>query len=161
MNLQKANDQSFLGTGWNFPPTFTKEHRGAKMVSGIEDICQSLHILLSTRFMERVMQPAYGCNLDTLLFDPMNNSFFGFVRKTIENNIRLYEPRIQVDLEDIQFEKDEYEAGKLLIKIDFKVRSTNNRFNFVYPFYLSEAEVVQQNILGIPPIERYSNDQSS
>ena len=33
-------NRSFLGTGWSFPPNFTKEDRGIKMVSEEDDICR-------------------------------------------------------------------------------------------------------------------------
>ena len=33
----------------------------------------SLEVLLSTRPGERVMQPNYGCNLDVLLFEPLQH----------------------------------------------------------------------------------------
>ena len=47
-------DNSFLGTGWSFPPEFNK--RGSvKTVSADDDIRESLHILLATKPGERVM----------------------------------------------------------------------------------------------------------
>ena len=63
-----AEEQSFLGTGWSFPPTFIKQNKGVGTISDVEDINSSLHILLSTRLGERVMQPEYGCNLDMMLW---------------------------------------------------------------------------------------------
>ncbi len=57
--------KSFLGTGWAFPVTFDKKPECAvRMVSEVEDIEQSLTLLLSTRPGERVMRPDYGCNLE-------------------------------------------------------------------------------------------------
>ncbi len=35
--------------------------------------------------------------------------------------------------------ESEAEQGLLLISIEYTVRSTNSRFNMVYPFYLNEA----------------------
>ncbi len=55
--------ESFLGTGWSFPPTFTNVSGDVVMTSDVEDILASLHILLSTSIGERLMQPTYGCNL--------------------------------------------------------------------------------------------------
>jgi hypothetical protein len=34
---------------------------------------------------------------------------------------------------------DELDIGKLLIRINYRVRDTNNEFNLVYPFYLEEG----------------------
>jgi hypothetical protein len=35
---------------------------------------------------------------------------------------------------------EDAQVGKLLISIDYRVRITNNQFNIVYPFYLSEGK---------------------
>ena len=66
---------SFLGTGWSFPPSFDKERGETEMLSDVEDIQSSLHILLTTRLGERVMQPTYGCNLDELVFEALSSTF--------------------------------------------------------------------------------------
>jgi len=66
--------RSFLGTGWDFPPTFHKEAPGVELVSDEEDIRSSLDILFSTDPGERVMQPLYGCALRKFVFEPMNVS---------------------------------------------------------------------------------------
>ena len=44
-------------------------------------------------------------------------------------------------------ELDQQVQGVLLIKLVYTIRSTNSRFNFVYPFYLEEAEALQQQKL--------------
>ncbi len=130
--------KSFLGVGWAFPPTFTKNPCRVEMVSDELDIEQSLKILLSTRHGERVMQPEYGCNLDVLLFEPVNTSLLTFVKDLIEKAILYHEPRIE--LKKIDIVTDQVLEGVLLIQLDYVVRSTNSRYNLVYPFYLKEAE---------------------
>ena len=127
----------FLGNGWSFPPTFSKAYKGVKMTSGIEDIESSLHILLSTRLGERVMQHKYGCNLDVLLFEPMNTSLKTYVTDLIQKSIMHFEPRIKVEKISIQTDTDN--DGLLLISVDYMVRATNSRQNFVYPFYKNEG----------------------
>ena len=37
---------------------------------------------------------------------------------------------------DVAASADPSEPHRLLIEIEYQVRSTNNRFNLVYPFYL-------------------------
>ena len=66
------NNKVHLGTGWGFPPTFNRQARSVELVSAEADICESLQILLSTSIGERVLQPDYGCNLNDLLFEPLN-----------------------------------------------------------------------------------------
>lgn len=128
---------SFLGTGWDFPPEFNQNTKQVLMTSNEEDIKKSLEILLSTRLGERIMVPTYGCNLDELLFKPLNLTLKTFVVELIRNAILYHEPRIDALKIDIS-ETDELE-GKLLINIDFIIRSTNSRRNVVFPFYKEEG----------------------
>ncbi len=130
--------KSFLGVGWSFPPTFTKNPCAIEMVSDELDIKQSLEILLSTRHGERVMQPEYGCNLDVLLFEPVNTSLITFVKDLIEKAVLYHEPRI--DLKKLEINTNQMLEGLLLIELEYVIRTTNSRYNLVYPFYLNEAE---------------------
>ncbi len=137
-----AKDDSFLGTGWSFPPEFERSTGRVKLVTQTEDIDQSLTILLSTSLGERVMQPKYGCNLVEFEFEPTNNALISYLIDLVENAILLYEPRIKVENISITSPQsfDLYE-GKLQISVDYRVRETNSRFNYVYDFYLREANV--------------------
>ncbi len=133
-----AHAYSFLGRGWGFPPQFDKPGCTVRMVSEIEDIYESLHILLSTRLRERVMRPNFGCNLDTQQFKPINTQLLTFVKSFIEQSILLYEPRIELDRVQINTERSV--DGILLIEVSFVVRATNSPENYVYPYYLDESE---------------------
>ncbi|MDD4631009.1 MAG: GPW/gp25 family protein [Proteiniphilum sp.] len=130
-------NQSFLGRGWSFPPEFNRESKAVKMLEDEEDIRSSLHILLSTRPGERVMVPGYGCNLDELLFSPLNLTIKTYVVDLIRTAILYYEPRIDVNKIEID-QTDEF-YGVLLIRIDYTIRVTNSRMNMVYPFYKEEG----------------------
>ncbi len=136
----ELND-TFLGTGWGFPPTFNKKSGEVIMTSNEEDIQKSLEILLSTRLGERIMVPEYGCNLDELLFNPLDLTLKTFVVDLIRRAILYFEPRIDVLKIDIS-ESDSI-AGKLLIKIDYLIRITNSRKNFVFPFYKEEGSDIK------------------
>jgi phage baseplate assembly protein W len=129
--------QTFLGTGWSFPPTFSREFYGVEMTADLEDIKRSFDILFSTAVGERVMQPRYGCNLEPFIFEPMNTSTETMMEKIIKDAVTLNEPRVIVDRVD--FNRN-YEAGKIEIKlVDFRVITTNTRYNYVYPYYIVEA----------------------
>jgi uncharacterized protein len=133
MNQQPA----FLGSGWAFPPTFTGGGGQVVMASGVEDIHQSLQILLSTRLGERVMQDSFGCDLTAVLFEEIAQSMVNTLTGLISDAILYHEPRITLDKLDVS--QDRAEASLLLISLEYTVRSTNSRFNMVYPFYLNEA----------------------
>lgn len=128
---------SFLGTGWGFPPTFDSTLKQVKTSSDEQDINESLQILLSTRLGERVMLPKYGCNLEELLFSPLDLTLKTYISDLIRTAILYHEPRINVD--KIDYSQGDDLQGELLIIIDYTVRATNSRMNMVYPFYRNEA----------------------
>ena len=130
-------DQNFLGTGWSFPPTFRRGGGDVELVSGIEDIHQSLQILLSTRMGERVMQDDFGCDLDIVLFEEMDQGLVNTLTSLISDAILFYEPRITLDNLDVSESAEQ--QGLFLISLEYTVRSTNSRFNMVFPFYINEA----------------------
>lgn len=131
-------NNSFLGTGWSFPPTFNQDSGTVEMVSDEEDIFQSLEIILSTRPAERIMQPDFGCELSQFVFEEISQGLITAIKGTISDALLYHEPRI--DVEEINI--DESEAGLLLINVIYRVRVTNSRFNLVYPFYINEAQMV-------------------
>ncbi len=133
-------EQSFLGTGWAFPPEFDRNAGTVEMVRNVEDIRQSLQILLSTSLGERVMQPDYGCNLRDYQFEPVSNTFLGFLKDMVDRAILFYEPRVLV--ENITITQPDLTANeeKILISVDYLIAGTNSRNNFVYDFYLREAD---------------------
>lgn len=134
-------DKSFLGRGWGFPPEFNRASKSVEMLENEKDIESSLTILLSTRLGERIMQPDYGCNLDEMVFEAMNLTMRTYLKDLVEHAILYHEPRIELENLEINTERDV--EGVLLIIIDYRVRTTNSRFNFVYPYYKNEGTNLQ------------------
>ncbi len=132
-----AAGADFLGTGWAFPPRFDVGGAGVAMVSGHDDIAQSLAILLATRRGERVLREDFGCELGDFLFGEISQHMVGQVRDLVSDAILHHEPRIRLD--ELRVSAERAGEGVLLVDIDYTVRATNSRFNFVYPFYLREA----------------------
>lgn len=122
--------------GWSFPPTFQKETRSVSMVSGLEDVRQSLSILLATHVGERIMHPTFGCNLEEFVFASITVDFQTYIRDLVSKAIIYYEPR--VELKTI-FVNSVLNEGILNIEVSFVLRTTNTRFNMVYDFYKKEA----------------------
>lgn len=130
-------EKTFLGQGWAFPPDFSWETKGAKMVEGEDDIRESLLILFSTQLGERVLQHEYGCNLQSLVFERFDSTSVTFLKDTIETAIIYHEPRIK--LVKISASDTITKEGTILFDISYIIRSTNTRTNLIYPFYLFEA----------------------
>ncbi|MEM6765023.1 MAG: GPW/gp25 family protein [Bacteroidota bacterium] len=127
---------SFLGKGWGFPPTFSKATKTVSMSEEEQDIQESLHILLTTRVGERVMLPKYGCNMDRLLFEPLNTTLQTYMEDLVKTAILYFEPRIKLNKITLTPIAEE---GRIEIEVDYTIKTTNSRFNFVYPFYLVEG----------------------
>lgn len=135
-------DKSFLGTGWSFPPTFKNQTSTNVMVSREEDIYQSLHILLTTQLNERIMRSDFGCDLSVLLYESITITLLTKIKGIIENSILLYEPRI--DLIDVNFFTEDSTNGVIKIEIIYRIRATNSRKNYVFPYYLEEGTFVKK-----------------
>ena len=130
-------DKSFLGTGWGFPPEFSRSEGAVRMVSGAEDIEESLRILLATVPQERIMQPAYGCGMKKHVFDTISETTLTLLKDAISRAVLFFEPRI--DLKRIDIDEAGAMEGVLLIDLQYVVRATNSRSDLVYPFYFREA----------------------
>jgi len=134
------NNKSFLGKGWTFPPSFDAGSGTVNMVEGVADINESLDILLSTSLGERVMQPQYGCNLNDYMFESTTDALIAYLKDLITRAIRIFEARIQVEkIEITPADSFDLIEGRLTISVDYFVASVNSRFNYVYDFYLREA----------------------
>ncbi len=127
---------SFLGTGWSFPPHFSKDSGSVELVSEAKDIEESISILLATGLGERVMQPDFGCDLKFMLFDELTVTTESTIKEMIETSILYHEPR--VDLDNVTIERNEL-TGKITIDVEYTIRSTNARNNVVFPFYFTEG----------------------
>lgn len=138
----KNENIAFLGTGWSFPPNFSGTKKGLELVSDTEDIRQSLEILLSTRPGERITRPDYGCDLTQLLYEPLTTGLATYIEDLIRTAILYHEPRIM--LERVEITPDPEQEGIVNISIDYVVRTTNSRTNYVYPFYIKEGTDIRK-----------------
>jgi uncharacterized protein len=127
----------FLGRGWSFPVELGQEGDVA-LATGEEDVRQAVRLILETEPGERVMRPEFGAGLRGLVFEPITTTTLALVRHRVEESLITWEPRIAVD--QVEVSADDAESGKLLVRVDYRVRATNTFYNLVYPFYLREAE---------------------
>lgn len=133
-------DKSFLGTGWGFPPAFQEQTLSLELVSEEKDIRQSLFILLSTVPGERLLNPSFGCDLSSLVFERITESLRYEIKSMVSRAISLFESRVTVEKVEVQIIS--IEPGMLQVVVDYKVVQTNSRDNIVYPFYLQEGTSV-------------------
>jgi len=92
---------------------------------------------LGTAPGERVMRPDFGCGIHDLVFAVNSAGTAGRVASLVREALLRWEPR--VDVLDVDAAADSAQPNLLLVKIDYQVRTTNSRFNLVYPFYLQRS----------------------
>jgi len=131
--LEIAMQSDFLGVGWSSPVVLTPTGQ-IQMAEYDEAVRQSIWMILSTARGERVMRPDFGCGIYDLVFTTNPTGTLGQISNEVEQALTRWEPRI--DLLDVQVVNDDQEPTQLLIQIHYRVRTTNNRFNLVYPFYI-------------------------
>ncbi len=130
--------KDFLGSGIKFPLQVDPKTGRIAMVSHEEDIAEAVRIIIQTGRGERVMRPDFGSNASEYAFAPASFSSKETIAYDIREQMLLQEPRI-VDVE-VACREQSGVLGTFVVEIGYTVRSTNNRYNRVYPFYLTEGE---------------------
>lgn len=129
--------KEFLGRGWKFPVQLDAVSGRVAESAYEESIADALKIILQTQPGERVMRPDFGCSLKDFTFQEMNYTMLSLMEKEVHRAITLWEPRI-IDVE-VKCKPDARRQGTVIIDISYVVRSTNNPYNLVFPFYLNET----------------------
>jgi phage baseplate assembly protein W len=126
-----------LGSGLAFP--LQVDARGAlSLAGGDDDIAQAIELILGTAPGEREMRPEFGCAVHDLVFDTIDAAMIGKLDTAIRGALDRWEPRI--DVENLAFDLSEVDDGRLLITISYRIRTTNDQRNLVYPFYVIPEE---------------------
>jgi len=132
-----TSTSALIGTGWAFP-IGVNVNGGIQTAGGVDDIEQSIYLVLATSPGERPMRPDFGCNLVDFVFEPILPSTFGRIAAAVEEALRRWEPRVDVD--DVAVAPDPAVAGAVLITVTYRVRDTYDRRSLVVPFYVIPEE---------------------
>lgn len=128
---------AFLGRGWKFPVAVDATTGRILMSEYEEDIAEAIRVIIWTAKGERVMRPKFGCGIQEYVFDSTDFSTLRLMEQSIQEALMQWEPRVhQVQ---VSIAIDSGDVGKLNISVSYVVRSTNNLFNQVYPFYIQEG----------------------
>lgn len=136
----------FIGRGFRFP--FQLDARGRLALSdGLERIEDSIWIILKTSLGERVMRPTFGVGLDDRVFDNNSPTARAQIAADIKDALAKWEPRIEIAsvfVETLPPEKDGNapttgHENHVTIKIEYRLRTTNELFNATFPLNLTEG----------------------
>lgn len=131
------NGKEFLGRGLKFPLQVDPRTGKIAMSDQEEDIRDAIGIILRTGRGERVMRPEFGADTLDYAFAPASSSLSSSISHDLRLILLEQEPRIR-DVE-VQCTPPDQLTGSLIIEVSYTVRSTNNRYNHVYPFYATEG----------------------
>ena len=126
-----------VGRGWAFPPHIGPQG-GLALTNERNELEQSIQIILSTSPGQRVMRPSFGCRLHELVFAPNNSHTAIQARRYVEEALGMWEPRIRVTQVDARPDPDQ--SNRLVIEIEYQVKTSHDRRSLVFPFYLIPEE---------------------
>lgn len=116
---------AFLGKGPSFPLRFTG--RAADMASGEDLIDMSIEQILGTDQGERVMRPDFGCRLQRMLFENVDEVLEAMAAITVREALERWEPRITVlGVEAMA------DGSQLRLNLHYIIKATNDTRNRVY-----------------------------
>ncbi|WP_243018666.1 MULTISPECIES: GPW/gp25 family protein [Candidatus Cardinium] len=127
------NDPNFLGRGWKFPPSFNHHSSTVEMVKGLNDIKESLIILMRTRIGERIIEDKYGCDLTPLAFQQLDLNLETFMVNNIKQTIAEHEPRVEVL--DVKLTAPNDGEGAIDINIHYKVKNLDIEATIQYGYH--------------------------
>ena len=146
----------FIGSGWRFPIK-VNARGGLDWSNGPQRIQDSIWLIIKTALGERIMRPNFGAGVDDFVFQ--SNSVVNRTKLAIAIKSALleWEPRIDLDevrvdsaadlestrvdagAQDISFISPGNFESQVLVTIQYRIRTTNEFFNVVFPFYLEEG----------------------
>src|SRR5262249_6019721 len=121
--------KDFLGRGWAYPVKFDPQTGSAAEAAYEDDVKQSILIILETSPGERVMRPEFGCGIHDMVFTAIDSAALTRVKASVTDALTKFEARIE--LNDVRVDPFEAAEGRLLVEVDYRVRSTNQSGNLV------------------------------
>jgi hypothetical protein len=126
----------FIGSGWAFPAAINR-NGAVRLVTGVEELDAAIRMILSTVPGERVMRPEFGCAMWEMLFAPLTAGTIGLIEQAVREALERWEPRVELEAVDAEAQQS---TGTVHITVAYRVRSTNDTRNLVFPFYTIPTE---------------------
>jgi len=128
-----------MGRGLKFPLQVDPKTGKIAMSSHEDDILEAIGIIIGTYKGERVMRPDFGSNVADFAFTSTGHTFIDSISYEVKEHLVMQEPRIR----DVEINCSDYgsSSGRLVLDVSYTVRTTNNRYNMVYPFFEGQMTV--------------------
>jgi phage baseplate assembly protein W len=126
----------FIGKGWRFPIK-VNARGGLDWSEGPDRIRDAVWLVLKTAHDERVMLPTFGAGVHDYVFQPNSAATRATLAGAIRDALARWEPRIE--LEGVRVEEVPGEPSQVIAAVEYRIRATNELFNMVLPFFLTEG----------------------
>jgi phage baseplate assembly protein W len=127
----------FVGRGWAFPVR-TDANGDVALVGQEREIEEAIRLILGTAYGERPMRPEFGCAIHDFVYAGADAATAAQIGFEVRRSLRRWEPRI--DVHDVAVSIDPDVASRVYIDVRYAVKTTNDRRNLVFPFYLIPEE---------------------
>lgn len=135
MNNQQNELTRLYGMGWGFPLRFALQtpslHEedlppsSVMMSAGAANVAQSLALLFQTQPGERIMRPAYGCDIQSAMFSTLSEGTLAALRNRIVESVARHEPRAEEVV--IEMQEDAKQRGMLRIAVRYRLAGMAQR----------------------------------
>ena len=127
--------EKIIGKGMVFPIELNSQGR-PDLHADLTLIRSALLNLLNWPMFTRFFDERYGTRLHEALSEPDDALGRSLVRTFTIEAIRVYEPRVEIDDIEFNFDGD----GVVLMLIRYYITNTRIEDTFVYPFYLTDND---------------------
>ena len=128
------DERAFLGAGMKFPPQIDPGTGRFALSSGLQNVKESVYIILMTNRGERWLDPDFGSDIMRYTFMDTSLTMLNLLSSDLRTLLMEQEPRISDVTVDID---PEVKDGCMLVNVAYTVADTNTRDNLVFPFYLN------------------------
>ena len=120
------NQAERYGKGIAFPPRVGSDGRVAWSV-GAQNVRESIRIILSTDFKERVMLPEFGGGLRSYLFQPNTVATRQLIQERASRVLARWEPRLEVVSVSVAADPDDPDAAVMELTYRLRASGTTER----------------------------------
>jgi phage baseplate assembly protein W len=125
----QLKENSFLGSGWSFPVTFSRANMQLVTSSYETNINECINVILLTNNGERCFEPQFGSGLQRFYFRQMDATLKGEIKEAVQTAL----------LHNVAVNYTDIPGGRIDISIAYIYNQTNTRHNYVFPFYMKEG----------------------
>lgn len=114
-------------TSISYPYTFNTSNKKVNISESATSVGECLSLLLTTAKGELLGEPNYGTHLFEYLYEKNNAVLEELVKTDIVDNVRIYEPRIDLQINDIEIVEDE---NTVYIKLKYFLKDEGTYSNY-------------------------------